>query len=524
MLPGKKYTPQDILAILGLRWWIVVIPTVLGLTSGLIVFKHLPKKYRSETLIMVVPQRVPDDYVKSTVSAPIEDRLSSISDQILSRSRLERIITDFDLYNKERAAGAVMEDVVRGMRTDITVKVEGKESFRVSYISGQPVTAQKVTERLASLFIEENLRDRENLAENTNQFLQSQLEDARARLLAHEKKLEAYNQRYSGELPTQLQGNLQAIQNGQMQLQSLEESTNRSRERRLLLERQLADAQTLPIAAPPPENASGAAEGSVPLTTAQQLENARSRLALFRLRYKPDHPDVKALERTIRELQAKLQAEGDAPQQQAPKIVTPAEAARLKRIQDLQGEITVIDHQIASNQVESERLKKDIASYQAKVDALPARQSDLVELTRDYATLQQSYAALLQKHEDAKIAANLERRQIGESFRVLDPAALPQRPYNSLMRLGAIAGGLGGGLVLGLGVIALLEFRDSSFKHEQDVVQVLSLPVLALIPVMPSASADGGGSRRKWWIAGGLGVLLVFVVSAAALFVLRGRL
>jgi polysaccharide chain length determinant protein (PEP-CTERM system associated) len=524
VLPGKKFTPQDILAILGSRWWMVAVPTVLGLAAGLILFEHIPKQYRSETLIMVVPQTVPDDYVKSTVSAPIEDRLSSISDQILSRSRLERIITDFDLYEKERTRGLVMEDLVRGMRTDITVKVEGKESFRVSYLNEQPQTAQKVTERLASLFIEENLRDRENLAENTNQFLESQLEDARQRLLAHEKKLEAYNQRYSGELPTQLQGNLQAIQNGQMQLQSLQESTNRARERRLLLERQLADAQSLQVAAPPVENAPGPADGPVPMTTAQQLEAARSRLALFRMRYTADHPDVKALERTIRELQAKLQAEGDAPQQPAPKVVTPAEAARIKHIQDLQAEIAVIDHQLASNETEADRLKKDIASYQARVDALPARQSDLVELTRDYSTLQQTYASLLQKHEDAKIAANLERRQIGESFKVLDPAFLPQRPYNNSKRLGAVAGGLGGGLLLGLGVIALLEFRDSSFKREQDVVQVLSLPVLALIPVMPSASADGGdGSRRKRRIAAVLGALFLVVVSAAALFALRGR-
>jgi polysaccharide chain length determinant protein (PEP-CTERM system associated) len=521
MLPGKKYTPQDVLAILGSRWWIVVIPTVLGLTAGLIVFRHLPEKYRSETLIMVVPQRVPDEYVKSTVSAPIEDRLSSISDQILSRSRLERIITDFDLYKKERAAGSVMEDVVREMRTDILVKVEGKEAFRVSYTNGQAVTAQKATERLASLFIEESLRDRENLAENTNQFLESQLEEARQQLLAHEKKLEAYNQRYSGELPAQLQGNLQAIQNGQMQLQSVEESTNRARERRLLLERQLADTQTLPVVASPSENASSTPDTAA-LTTAQQLEAARSRLAMSRMRYTADHPDVKALERTIRDLQAKLQTEGDAPQQQAPKLVSPAEAARIKRVQDLQAEIAVIDHQLTSNQAEAERLKKGIASYQAKVDALPARQSDLVELTRDYSTLQQTYAALLQKHEDAKIAANLTRRQIGETFKVLDPASLPQRPDNNVKRLGAIVGGLGGGLVLGLGLIALLELRDSSFKREQDVVQVLSLPVLALIPAMiPDPKSDTSRRRRTFAM---LGALLLVIVSAAALFVLRERL
>jgi protein tyrosine kinase modulator len=309
-----------------------------------------------------------------------------------------------------------------------------------------------------------------------------------------------------------------------MQLQSLEESTNRARERRLLLERQLADAQTPQAVAALPENATGATDANAQMTTAQQLEAARSRLAAFRLRYTADHPDVKALERTIRDLQARLQAEGgDTPQRPAPKVVTPAEAARIKRVQDFQAEIAVIDHQLGSSQTEADRLKKDIASYQAKVDALPARQSDLVELMRDYSTLQQTYATLLQKHQDAKIAANLATRQIGESFKVLDPASLPQRAYNSIQRLGAIAGGLVGGLVLGLGVIALLEFRDSSFKREQDVIQVLSLPVLALIPVMVSSSKENGSSRRRRSFAL-FGALLLVIVSATAFFVLRGRL
>jgi uncharacterized protein involved in exopolysaccharide biosynthesis len=154
------------------------------------------------------------------------------------------------------------------------------------------------------------------------------------------------------------------------------------------------------------------------MTTAQQLEAARSRLAAFRLRYTADHPDVKALERTIRDLQARLQAEGgDTPPRPAPRVVTPAEAARVKRVRDFEAEIAVIDHQLGSSQTEADRLKRDIASYQAKVDALPARQSDLVELMRDYSTLQQTYATLLQKHQDAKIAANLASRQIGERLR-----------------------------------------------------------------------------------------------------------
>jgi polysaccharide chain length determinant protein (PEP-CTERM system associated) len=377
----------------------------------------------------------------------------------------------------------------------------GKDSlaFRVSYVSHDPRTAQKVTERLASLYIEENLRDRENQAESTSQFLESQLEDAKRRLLEHEKKLEAYRRTYSGQLPTQLDGNLQAIQNAQLQLQSVSDSINRARERRLLIDRQLEDARTLPLPAMAQSPAAAAPDGVPSMSTGQQLEAARGRLDLFRLRYTADHPDVKALERSIRELQAKLDEEARrAPANSAPsKPLSVAESAREKRIRDLQSDLDAVDRQIAVSVADETRLKGVIAEYQAKVDLLPARESDLVELTRDYTTLQEIYGSLLKKREDSKLAANLERRQIGEQFKILDPASLPERPYNERQRLLALAGGVGGGLVLGLALVGLLEYRDSSFKSEEDVIRVLTLPVLALVPVMVSDQDREDVQRRR---------------------------
>ena len=147
-------------------------------------------------------------------------------------------------------------------------------------MSPDPVVAQKVTERLASLYIEENQRDRQNQAEGTNQFLESQLADAKSRLVETEKRLADYQRQHSGQLPTQLPTNLQAIQNAQMQLQSVSESLNRARERRLLVERQLADAQTLPTAVVLPD---GSGNASGPPTAAQQLQAARARLEAFKL-------------------------------------------------------------------------------------------------------------------------------------------------------------------------------------------------------------------------------------------------
>ena len=187
MLAARKYRPDDIVYLL-LRWkWVVIIPWVL-ITAGVAIYSRtLPNRYRAESVIQVVPQRVPESLVRSTVTARIEDRLTAITQQILSRTRLERIIQDFGLFAEERKT-MLMEDVVQKMRDDIgEVRMVKGDAFQVNFSSTDARTAMRVTERLASLFVEENLRDREVLAEGANQFLDSQLDDARRRLQEHEK-------------------------------------------------------------------------------------------------------------------------------------------------------------------------------------------------------------------------------------------------------------------------------------------------------------------------------------------------
>jgi polysaccharide chain length determinant protein (PEP-CTERM system associated) len=522
VLPGRSFKPLDILRVLLRRGWLIALPFAIGLSAAPLISKTVARLYRSETLILVIPQQVPDNYVKSTVTATMEDRLPSISNVILSRSRLERIVNDFNLYPELRAQG-IMEDIVQRLRNDITPKLEGQESFRLTYVSTDPQIAQKVTARLASLYIEENLRDRANLADETSLFLESQLADAKERLIEHEKKLENYRRRYTGQLPSQLESNLQAIQNAQLQLQTVSESTNRIRERRLLIERQIADAQTLPAPAVPAAGGGGEPDGSVPQTTEQQLEIARTQLEMFKLRYTPDHPDIRTLERTIRDLQARLEEEGLRPAEANPdRGTSPAERARQKRIRDLQAELAIIDHQLAANQAEEAKLKLRMAEYQAKVEGVPTRESELVELTRDYGTLQSAYTNLLSKREDSKIAANLERRQIGEQFRILDPASLPERPFNQMQRQAMIASGAVAGLGFGLLLVGWLEYRDSSFKRDEDVVRVLSLPVLALIPIM--ASDRERRSRRRRALAANLAAGVALVAAAAVLVLWRFQL
>jgi polysaccharide chain length determinant protein (PEP-CTERM system associated) len=488
MLPGKKFSPEDILAIAWRRLWFILLPAA-AVAAGVALYSWgLPDRYRSDTLIMVVPQRVPESYVRPTVTARVEDRLQTISQQILSRTRLERVIQDFNLYSEERRTG-IMEDVVEKMRKEITVQVVKGDAFRVAFVGEDPRTVMKVTERIASLFIEENLRDREVLAEGTNQFIEAQLNDARKRLIEHEKRLEAFRRQYAGQLPTQLGSNLQVLHNTQLQIQSVVESLNRDRDRRLLLERMSADLTSPDTDLLPPPATVTVEDGAVSGGSAQQLEAARALLRQLELRLKPEHPDIVRLRRTIDQLEKKVESEAlQAPlsPDAAAAAVSPAERARRARAKSLQLEIENVDREIAAKQGEEQRLRAVVAAYQARVESGPSRETEMTELMRDYSTLQSMYTTLLQKREDSKVAANLERRQIGEQFKLLDPAQFPQKPV-SPDRLRINLMGVAFGLAFGLGLVALLEYRDRSIKTDEEVLATLSLPVLATVPLMMSA-------------------------------------
>ena len=506
MLPVRNYTPEDIIRILWFRKWILLAGMILTAAVGFGISLRIPNEYRSETLILVIPQRVPESYVHSTVTMRIEDRLRSISQEILSRSRLEKIIDEFNLY-PELQRTRPMEAIVEYMRTNVLVETVRDDAFKVSFSDTTPRTAMIVTDRLASMLIDENTRDRSVMADSTNQFLESQLEDARQRLLSHERKLEEFRNRNAGELPSQLQTNLQVIQSTNGQIQALSESVNRDRDRRLVLERSIADVQAGTagdmLAAP------AAAETTGPGRTIDQLEKARAELRALELRFKPEHPDVIAKKKAVAELEQKVEQESALPGQTpvaGAKPASTAELIRQARARQFQVEIEKLDRQIATKEADMERLRRDVADYQRKVQAVPGHESELTDLMRDYDTLQKIYSSLLAKKEDSKISANLERQQVSEQFKILDRARLPQRPYSpNRLRITAIAAA--GGLLLAIGIAALMEYRTTALRTEDEIVRALVLPVIAAIPMM-TAVADLR-RRRRLMIVSVTGTILV---------------
>ncbi|MCC7044048.1 MAG: hypothetical protein IT183_09300 [Acidobacteria bacterium] len=523
MLPGKKYSVEDAIAILHRRVWFVLLPAAIAAAGVSLWARSLPDMYASSTTILVMPQRISETIVRPTITSSIAERLPSIRQAILSRTRLEAVIEEFDLYPAERQT-MVMEQVVEMMRNNhISTSIVRDDAFEVGFVGSDPAKVMQVTERLGRLFIDQSLSYRHNLMEDTDTFLDSQLAETRRQLEQQEQRLAAYKRAYAGELPSQVTSNLQQVTNAQNQIQNSVNTINRAMERRLVLEKILADLEA-PAPAPTPAAPVTTDAGRVPAVpsgpTLQQLTVAQDEVAALQARgLKPGHPDLEAAQRRVRDLGQRLQAEsqasGTAAGVAAPRPMSAAEASRLARIAETRAELEELNRQITRAREEEREAREIAQTSQARLDALPTRETEMIALMRDYGIIESSYKGLLAKREEARISASLERRQVGEQFSILDPARLPERPFSPDRQRYNLMGVVGG-LVFGLALVALIEYRDRSFKTDEEIAAVLGLPVLAVVPLMKSAD----DRRRELWKRFGLGtVFSVIVVGCVAVFV-----
>lgn len=516
MLPGKKYVVDDVVRILRRRIWFLLVPAAVAAAGVSMWARSLPDEYWASTTILVVPQRISESIVRPTISSSIEDRLPAIRQAIQSRTRLEALIEELDLYAAERRV-RVMEDVVELMRSNISIQMSARnDAFEIGFSGPDPAKAMQVADRLGRMAIEQSLSYRYNLAEDTDSFLDAQLDATRRQLEEQERRLAAYKRTHGGELPSQVSSNLQQVTTASNRIQASLDTINRAMERRLVLEKMLADLESpgADLVA-----ASGGATTAAGTTTLQQLAAAQDQFAALEARgLKPGHPDLEAARRQVRDLTQRLDAElrtSAAAAADAPRPVSAAEAQRRARIADVRAELTELDRQITRARDEERQARASADAAQARLDALPTRESELIALTRDYDIIQDSYRSLVAKRAEAQISANLERRQVGEQFNILDPARVPERPFSpnrQRINLFGVLAGLGFGLAL----VALLEYRDRSFKTDEDVTMVLNLPVLAVVPLMESEQDH----RRVVWKRLGIGALCsVVVVGCVAVFV-----
>ena len=525
MIPGTKYSPEQLVATVLRHRSVLIGGLVLGAMAAAGAATLLPKSYKSEAVILVVPQRVPDGYIKPIVAAKIEDRVKTISQEILGRTWLQRIIEEQDLYPELRRAGR-LEDAINRMRTrDVKVQFVKGDAFQISFSGHDAAQAHRVASRLASDFVNANMKDRGDVADATVGLLDAELKEKKQQLEDSERKLEEYRRLHAGELPTQLGANQQVLQNLQIQVQTVIDSINRDRDRRIAAQRELADLSWDRNQVERATTTGSTTVASTETVSEAQMAEAETALRDLLTRYKDTHPDVAAARRRVRELQAKVTTERQIAANRpadAPVPMSAAARAQQARARQLQNDIDNIDRQLAARQADETRLRGVMGDVQRRIDAAPTRETELVALTRDYQTLNQMYVNLLSRIQDAKLAAKVENGTVGEQFKVIDPARVPGAPYFPDVPLFGAAGAVVG---LGLAVlmVAFVEYRDLTLKTEEDVLSSIGLPVIALIPVLtrPVEAPAGGRMRKLLQPWRGAAVLLCGAAVSAAQFLVE---
>ena len=471
---------KDYLHIALRRKWYFIVPFVLITIAAIAYAHYAPNVYRASTLILVEPQKVPSSYVKPTVTENIESQLRTITEQIMSRSYLERIINEFDLYPEMRKR-LPLESVIERMRRCIDVRVKKGRVFSVSFEDQDPVIAMKVANRLASLFIEGNLKVREERAEGTLVFLEKELERVRKLLKQQEKKVSEFRAKHLGVLPEQLEANLRTLDRLQLQLQSNGEALKTAEETRRMLQQQLSQMQTMPMITVD-EGSSGeeiAPEGS-------NLSKLKAYLEQLRLRYTEKHPEVRRIKRLIAQME-KEEKGNEANEEGSKETSTNEEPSWTSQIE---AQLAQLDAEIAQLKNERNRLKSEIKEYERRVEITPKIEQQLKELTRGYEVTQKEYQSLLDKKLQAELAANMERKQKGERFKVLDQAKIPERPFKP-NRQKIILFGVFLGMAIGGGLVGLVEYLDHSFYKIEDLEQFTGISVIASIPKIRAKKLAG---------------------------------
>ena len=468
---------KDYLQIALRRKWYFIVPFVLISIAAIAYALYAPDIYRASTLILVEPQKVPSSYVKATVTEDIESQLRTITEQIMSRSYLEKIINEFDLYPEMRKK-LPLQSVIERMRRCIDVRVRKGRVFTVSFEDQNPLIAMKVTNRLASLFIEGNLKVREERAEGTLVFLEKELERVRKLLKQQEKKVSEFRAEHLGVLPEQLEANLRTLDRLQLQLQSNGEALKAAEETRRMLQQQLSQMQTMPMITVD-EPTSG--EELVPESSS--LSELKAKLKKLRLRYTEKHPEVVRLKRLIAQMEDEEKSneaneEGSNNEEGSKEASANEEPLWASQIE---AQLAQLDAELSQLKNERKRLKSEIKEYERRVEITPKVEQQLKELSRGYEVTQKEYQSLLDKKLQAELAANMERKQKGERFKVLDQAKIPEGPFKP-NRQKIILFGVFLGMAIGSGLVGVVEYLDHSFYKIEDLEQFTGISVIASIP------------------------------------------
>jgi len=510
---------HQVVGIINRRRWHFLLPLLAGWLLVWTISWFLPSVYRSGTLILVEQPAVPEKLVASNIDNDIQRQLDSISQQILSRTRLLQIIDRLNLYAEDRKHKNP-DDLVAAMRRDVEIELSRGDdrklsAFNIYYSNRDPRLAQQATSELANLFITENLEQRQGRSENTTRFLGDQLDQARAKLAEQEARVREFKDRHLGELPSQTQSNLQILSGLQTQLQAQEDALNRARQQNTYLESLITQYRTL-------DRGTKSGEGG-PVGLAaidKELDRLRAQLADLSARYTEKHPDVRKTKEQIastEKARERMVAAGNNP--------APAEATtpdvKSAPLLDLESQLKANRTELANRQASVREFEGKIGAYQARLNRAPVMEQQFTDITRDYEQSKANYDSLLAKRNQSEMATNLEKTQQGEHFRMLDPPNLPVRP-DKPNRLKLCVVGLVVGVIFGSVAAAGSEVIGGRVQTEREIKKFVPFEILAEIPSLQTP-IELAAARRSAMLAGAAAAAILFVIAAgSAITYLRG--
>jgi polysaccharide chain length determinant protein (PEP-CTERM system associated) len=513
---------QRLIEIAWRRKWVILIPFLIIFTAVTLWGLIKPNLYRSTASIFIEPQEVPSEYVRSTVTSDLDARLRTVTQQLTSRTKLLLVIDKFDLYPIMMEKEVPPEVLVARMREDLSIETPtaqgSSDYFQVSYIHREPTKAMLAVSNLISLFIAESVQIREQQAKGTTLFIEEELEKLKMVLEEQERAIQKYKRLFMGELPDQLDANLRMLDNLQLQLSDNIESKRETNDRVMILEREISRLEgEIKVAS------SIVTDDDVVSTTdttlnqlIQQRDSLRQRVATLQSIYTEKYPDLIAAKKDLARIEERLRkvteslASGGGKEPQM--TISPVPAYSME-ITNLRRQLNDIRPRLSALQQEVEDLRKRFALYQKRVEAAPEREQRLLQLRRDYENTKKSYEDLLNKKLEAQLSENLEKRQKGENFRILDPANFPEKPFLP-NRLKIISLGFAGGLGSGIALAFLLEMLFPAFFSLKELKSSVDLSIVLSIPYMSSPQ-----ERKRWGKLAlvGVGIAMILLIAVLAL-------
>lgn len=475
---------------------------------------RLPDMYKAQTTVLVDPQQVPDKYVPTTVTANIADRLTTLQQQVLSPTRLKKLVEAQHLYPDP--SGKSEEAIVKAVQRSITVEVANPGgpkmgAFTIAFSSRRRDLVAPMANQIAQMFIQENQNARVVQTEGTRDFIEGQLNDTKRQLDEKEAQLRSIKTRNFLDLPESKPYHLEALATLRGQIQAIDDKVNQDQREKSILQSILASGN----AAAPTVDVEGDPAASGGSAYQAQVRRLETKLTELRGRYGPNHPDVRKAQDELDKAKAQAAAEAQNPSAQVDSRPAIQTGAVKRHNPVVEAQIEKLNEEITEQQKLLGPLQEKVTFHTSKLEQIPVFEEQITGLQRDYEILKTQYTHMLDNKLAADMSTALEVHEKGERFVVLDAAVTPGSPSSPNRILISLAG-LIGGLMAGIGLVAVLEMSDESVRTEAEAARILGKPVLSGIPDIVSPKERQAKRWRAvgWFFATAAGSLACgFVLS-----------